>query len=188
MGVWLGPMASKPEPIVIYAPGYSGVFTAVAFKYSDYTLLPAAVGVQPTVNYESSYAAARVSNVYDAGVAGYKNRSGILVSDAVDLSKYTTVTFDYANFVPGHPNAPCIFYVSQSSTDFDEDRDIHAYAVQDNTDPVTLDVSSLSGNYYIGVLLLAGGGYSSTTSVSIMGIAVHNGDAPNFSALPLSLA
>lgn len=176
MGVWLGPMIVKPKPITIYEAGDQNVFTKVAFKYTPANF-SASDGVAkiPTIIYGDEYLTAQIVNnklVSQDQVYGHNNTSGILVSEGVDISKYTKVIFNYSDFTHSHSSAPCIFYISQSNTQY-EDTNIHINLLENNTNPAILDISELTGQYYIGILLFAGGDFDdSTTSVKINNITV----------------
>ena len=170
MGVWLGPRGGKRE-LVIYAPPASGVFTAVPYKFdkSGYPL-PADEGANPTANYGNANVAVSLENRYSADVGGYVNRTGILVSQAVNLTGYTSVTFNYADFSTVHFNGRIYCYVSTSNTDFDPDRDAYAIINQNSASPAVVDVSGMSGSCYVGLLFTTGGNYECETSANISGI------------------
>lgn len=172
MGVWLGPMIVKPKPIIIY-PGSS--FLTIPYKYTGAaTALAAAEGASPTITDGINKSTISLTNRYDDGAGGYKNRSGIaLINQGINLKKYTSIIINFDSYNSGHDNAGAYFYVSISNNSFDETRDVYKMiSNNDKVSPVQLDVTALSGEYYIGVLLTTGGNYKCTTKVDITGITI----------------
>ena len=162
MGVWLGPRGGKPEPIAIYAPGDTNVFTAVPFAVFG------GIKKEPGAFYRTSYMTAAIQNQASGG--NLDVRSGLLVSGPVDLTKYKKIRFDYTGASVRY-NTSARFYVSASADSYDENRDTWV-SVSNGSGSLELDVSGLSGTHYVGIELCASGNTSTTTTLEITGITV----------------
>lgn len=157
MGVWLGPRGGKPEPISLYSPGDTDIFTAVPFSVFGGT------AKAPGIFYNADYATAAISS--HVGGSGLDTRSGLLVCGPVDLTKYKKVRISYTDATvvsSGARYRNAKFYASTSANSYDEARDVFA-AAGDGSGSLELDVSGLSGMHYVGVALSAAGSSSSAT-------------------------
>ena len=165
MGVWLGPRAGKPDPIALYAPGDTNVFTAVEYKVA-YSNGEAAA---PGDYYQEDYVDVAVINRYSSGQQSWIDRGGLLVCGPVDLTKYKKVSLDYTNGQL-RTNAARL-YVSTSANSYDAVRDTWIEA-SGASGSLELDVSDLRGTHYVGISLLAAGYGSTRTEMYITSITV----------------
>lgn len=152
--------------LIIYTKGDENTFTAIGYVFGDgvWTAVP-------TVDYNDvSGAKATINNRYDPGVAGWRNTSGLLVSDGVDLSGYSTVTFEYTALSANE----VVFYVSTENDSYNASRDVNVAATTGSgIMSKTIDVSSLSGVYYIGIGMTVRGNYENSVSVTIVKIVAE---------------
>lgn len=145
MGVWLGPRGKKAQGIDLSS------FTAKGNKWNGTEYVDA---LAPTLSYSSTNHTLNVSiskQWHGNAETGWGNdQAGIAVSGPVDLTKYSKLT---VNFSALSGSGHVAVYVSTSNTDFSRSRDLNQYDF--SATPVELDVSGLSGSYYIGIAIEA---------------------------------
>lgn len=118
----------------------------------------------PTLEFGSDTMVASISASNNAN-----NSGSVLTANAVSLTNFSTITFDLNNSGIGYTR-PVICYVTNVDT---QEGGIYSPAVE-NTEyytgdkTVTLDISGLSGNYYVGFNIIAEG--SGTSIVTIRSI------------------
>lgn len=170
-GAWVGKTAMSylnntwaSWSLVVYDKGDENTFSAIGYIWGS-----AARAAVPSVDYyNTSGAKITENNVYDAGVAGWHNTGGLCVSDAVDLSGYSTLTFEYTGV---NYNNAVVFYVSTEGDSYNENRDLHVAATTGSgTLSKTLNIANLSGMYHIGIALQTSGNFSNTTTVTMVKI------------------
>lgn len=118
----------------------------------------------PTLEFGSDTMVASISASNNAN-----NSGSVLTANAVSLTNFNTITFELNNSGISYTR-PVICYVTNVDT---EEGGIYSPAVE-NTEyyvgdkTVTLDISGLSGNYYVGFNIIAEG--SGTSIVTIRSI------------------
>lgn len=142
---------------------HTGGWAAKKVKFADY--LPGTsytVGAAyPTLEFESDTMVASIS------ASGGANYSGsVLTANAVDLTDFDTITFELNNSGVGHTRT-VICYVTNVDT---QEGGIYSPAVNDTEyytgdKTVTLDISGLTGNYYVGFNIRAEGSGTSIVTV-----------------------
>ena len=159
MGVWLGPRGGKPEPIALYTPGDTNVFTAVQNAFFGGS------GKEPGAYYHEDHVEVGITNNLSSG---WDTRSGLLVCQSVDLTKYKKIRLSYTNALV-EVNRTARLYVSQGANSYDVNLDPWV-AASNGSGSLELDVSGLSGAYYVGIALGAGGNSTSSTTGTSMSI------------------
>lgn len=155
----------------IYSLGDADTFKSFGQSYgSESGIGPAEPNI--TYTYNTNHLRATISNV-EIYQGNYGNRSGCIVTNnAFNLTGINTITFDFAVTI-GNDNTSinfCKFYVSTSNSNYDEGRDKSTGNIGSSTTRITLDVSNLSGDHYIGALLKAGASAPVTTTLTLNSI------------------
>lgn len=155
----------------IYDLGDSGTFDKFAQAYGTESGESGAEPAEISYVYNGNHLHTSISNQNMGGY--FQNRSGCIVTEKTfDLTGISTITFDFA-ITTGSGNTTinfCKFYVSTSGDSFDESRDTATANMGSTATRATLDVSGLSGEHYVGVLLKAGAGESVTTTLTLNSI------------------
>ena len=139
--------------------GYEGKAIKCADTYGGYPI----TGAAPTITYNAENMSVSLTN----GSAGYNKSGSVLTMNKIDLTDYDSLTFKFSK--SGANSA--IFYVSQSNTAFNPAASEQVSGSASSTS-VTLDVSGLSGEYYVGLNLLAGSSSVVTCTVNITEIVL----------------
>lgn len=117
--------------------------------------------VAPTLTFNSTNMQAQLANNNQRNFSG-----SILTANKIDLTPFTKIRY---NFVLATSNEVRL-YVSQSNTSYGAE--VEQIVVGNGNKNVELDVSSLSGEFYVGMNLVAGSGYDVVTTVNVSEIAV----------------
>jgi hypothetical protein len=141
---------------------HTGGWVAKKVKFADYTSGGYQVSAAyPTLEFESDTMVASIST------SDYANYSGsVLTANAVDITNFNTITFELNNSGIGYTRT-VICYVTNVDT---QEGGIYSPAVN-NTEyytgdkTVTLDISGLTGNYYVGFNIRAEGSGTSIVTV-----------------------
>lgn len=145
--------------------GYEALALKISADYGGNTLTATA----PTLTTGGSSMSISLSN----GSAGYNKSGSVLTKNKIDLSNYSSLTFKFTKSI-GNTSNYATFYVSSSNST----NPVSAAAGEQvlgssAATSVTLDVSSLSGEYYVGVNVLAGSAGTVTTTVTITEIVLQ---------------
>lgn len=140
--------------------GYGGVAIRYAASYGGETLNNRAPTVTP----------GETSMVITLKSSGSSNYSGsVLTMNKIDLTPYNIITFKVdIEFQSGDFAA---FYVSNTNTSYSAVAEtfINRYGIPESGE-VVVDVSSLSGEYYVGINISAGAVNEVTTTVTVESI------------------
>jgi hypothetical protein len=154
--------------LVLYEPGNvhaetTGDYQRLALRYSSTWDGNSVTAHAPSINRGSSNMVVSLSN----GSPGNNYSGSVLTVNKIDLTAFQKITFE-VGFSFGNSANAVRFYVSASDSAYNPAAES---IVQGNNVPasgrVVLNVSALSGEYFVGMNLLAGSGYEVETRVTV---------------------
>lgn len=164
-GAWVSWMLVLYEPGNVHAET-TGDYQGLAIRYSSTWDGNNVTAHAPTISRGSGSMIVSLSN----GSPGNNYSGSVLTANKIDLTAFEKITFD-VGFSFGNSANAVRFYVSASNSDYNPAAES---IVQGNNVPasgkVVLNVSALSGEFYVGMNLLAGSGYEVETRVTVTGI------------------
>lgn len=110
-----------------------------------------------------------IASVTSSGAAN--NSGSVLTADKIDLTSYDTITFVVNHYYPNNRRVVTYYATSVNSSAnsaFTADASVESYDAGDQT--ISLDVSALSGEYYVGFNLVAGSATTGGVTVTVTSI------------------
>lgn len=161
-GAWVSWMLVLYEPGNVHAET-TGDYQALAVRYASTWDGNSVTAHAPSISRGSSSMVVSLSN----GSPGNNYSGSVLTVNKIDLTAFQKITFE-VGFSFGNSANAVRFYASASDSAYNPAAEI---IVQGNNVPasgrVVLNVSALSGEYFVGMNLLAGSGYEVETRVTV---------------------
>lgn len=172
MGVWLGPMKGKKELVLFEAGVTQSGWTATDYRFTNTWQTNTLERKAPSWTIGTGVESIQNNEIAGAGGA-HDNVTGTVFSDAAaDLTNYNSLVFDLSDWSWLQNYNEAYFFVTSVKQDLPTAPVYQTVKASDAPASVTLDISGLTGSYYIGVGVQAGNYYTATTSVKLVKITL----------------